>query len=118
MSDHFITLSKATEMTSKYRGNKENILDSGYKDTGILPVCETFDRAAFDTLLAQDGCESVRAYFGMDADLKVSLVFVGVNASGEDLVVSFESDIDPNIIVEDGQRCPTVCPESSPLNTD
>lgn len=53
---HFITLSEAEDMTSRYRDNRNSILGEDYQDQDILPVCETFDREAFDTVLEQEGC--------------------------------------------------------------
>lgn len=118
MPTNLITLSQAIDLTTQYRGDKETILATGYKSAGILPMCETFARSAFDTLLAQSGCESVRAYFGMDSSLKVSVLFVGVDSDGADIVGDGKSEEDTSVIVEEGFRCPTTCPPSSVLNQD
>jgi hypothetical protein len=106
MSDNLISLSTAITLTSQFRSDKETVLATAYKNTGIMPICETF---------AQTGCESVRAYLAMDTNLKVRLIFVGVNSMGADMV---DSSSDTNIVVETGIRCPTTCPPSSVLNTD
>src|SRR5688500_4023043 len=79
MSSHLISLQNAIDLTTRFRDEKENILIQSLRDQNILPVCETFDRSAFDTLLAQSGCEAVRVYFSMDSSLKVKLVIVGVD---------------------------------------
>lgn len=121
---HFISLDKAKEMTKKYRDEKENILIRELRDMGIMPVCETFNREAFDTLLQEEGCVGLRIYPGMDEYLKIRLIIVGVNAKGEDILPSGSSSSlsnlapagDGNEIVEDGMRCPTICPPPSPLN--
>ncbi len=99
-------------MTLLYRNEKENILVKNV-DKDILPLCETFSRADFDSLLAQTGCVGVRIYFGMKEDLKISAVVVGVDANNADMVASDSSN---NIIIENSIRCPVVCPPSSDLN--
>lgn len=108
---HLIPLSTAVTLTSSYRANKENILITSLRNQKVTPLCETFDRSAIDTLLAQSGCASIRIYPGMDSAGKIKFVIVGVTSAGEDLLAH-----DP-IIVEDGQRCPDLCPPSSVLNS-
>lgn len=120
---HSITLDNAKQLTSKYRNNKKKILKEEYGNKATLPTCETFERQAFDELLAVPGCVSVRAYFGMDEDLNVKLIFVAVNDKNEDILPQVQtlpegdttmlartSDDPP--IVENGTRCPTECPPS------
>jgi hypothetical protein len=120
MSNHFIPLTQAVEMTQRYRNEKENILKPEYQGKNILLICETFDRDAFDTLLAQAGCEKLRIYFGMDTTLKVKTITVGVNAQNEDMLPSGSSLTGGggNNIVEEGLPCPEWCPPPSPLNND
>jgi hypothetical protein len=124
---HRISLDKAKQMTSKYRDNKKKILKDEYGNKPTLPICETFDRAAFEELLAVPGCVSIRAYFGMNEELDVSLIFVAVNDKNEDILPSvqtlpegdtsmlaMESDDDVPV-VDNGLRCPTYCPPPSGL---
>jgi hypothetical protein len=116
MSDQFITLAKAIELTTQYRTNKDTILDPKYRDSEIMPVCETFNRSAIEDLLSQ-GCVQIRVYFGMSLDLKIRLIIVGVNAQGEDMLPPGGTSLDTDYyIVEDGIRCPVTCPPPSPLN--
>jgi hypothetical protein len=107
----FISLQKAIDMTSLYRAQKENILVPQLRNQKITPICETFDRSAFESLLAISGCVSLRFYVGMDTNMKIRLIAVAVNSAGEDILAH-----DPEI-VEDGQRCPDICPSASPLNS-
>lgn len=107
----FISLQKAIDMTSLYRAQKENILIPQLRNQKITPVCETFDRSAFESLLAISDCVSLRFYVGMDTNQKIRLIAVAVNAAGEDILAR-----DPQI-VEEGQRCPDICPPASPLNS-
>ncbi len=112
MSSNLISLQTAIDMTTKFRNEKENILTQSMRGQNILPICETFNRSAFDTLLAQSGCEAIRVYFSMDSSLKVKVVIVGVDGNKADILPA--SDVK---IVEEGQRCPDICPPSSPLNS-
>lgn len=111
-SKHLITLAEAEEMTKTYRALRERIIDISYRGKDALPICETFDRDAFDDILAQNGCVSVRLYLGMDNTQKVKVIAVGVNAQDEDML----PNTDPEIM-ERGQRCPTICPPASSLNS-
>ena len=54
--NNLIPLSQATEMTARYRAEKENILVDAYKGKKLLSICETFNRAAFDQTLALPDC--------------------------------------------------------------
>ncbi|MDF2382480.1 hypothetical protein JMG10_13440 [Nostoc ellipsosporum NOK] len=111
---HFITLTEAEDMTSRYRDNRNSILAEDYQDQDILPVCETFDREAFDTILEQEGCQKIRIYYGMEEDLKLHAIIVGVNGDDEDMLPGVGVEA---VIVEKGMRCPPMCPPSSPLNS-
>lgn len=114
---HFISLDRGIEMTTLFRAEKESILDSSYQNQGILPICETYNRSDIDTLLAREGCEALRVYLGMDEDLKVRMLLVGVNAEAEDILPAQSLMTEEDYIVEEGQRCPDTCPPSSPLNS-
>lgn len=110
---HFISLADAGDMTETYRDNKERILDTQYQSSNILPICETFSRDAFETLLAKTDCASIRIYYGMDEDLKVHAIVVAADEYGNDVLPSTPGDD----IVERGNRCPDLCPSPSPLNS-
>ncbi|SRR6266404_2595450 len=121
MNNHFISLSQAIDMTTRYRSEKENILSPEFKGKNILLLAETFDRALFDKLLSEKDCASIRIYFGMKEDLQVRVIVVGVNSKNEDLLPAGEpgsatTETDGNSIGEEGAPCPTWCPVSSPLN--
>ncbi len=115
---HFISLQQAIEMTTRYRSQRENVLAPANK--GILLTCETFNRTPFDALLANPDCVGVRIYFGMDKDLTIKLVIVGVNEKEEDIL---PSEANANMttsndkpVTENGLPCPPFCPPTSPLN--
>jgi len=121
---HSISLKVAKELTKNFRSKKEIILKDDIRDKKkLLPICETFDRAAFDKLLSNDACKSVRVYFGMDlnAEELVKLIIVGVDENGNDILMAkTEADEETPLddIIEDGQRCPDTCPPSSPLSSE
>jgi len=120
-SPHFISLEQAVAMTQKFRADKESILIPELRNKAILPICETFDRAAFETLLAKTGCASLRVYLGMDENQEIRVIAVAVNSAGEDILPAGAGNLsltETEDIVEDGIRCPTNCPPSSPLNED
>ncbi|MDB5199237.1 MAG: hypothetical protein JWO92_1200 [Chitinophagaceae bacterium] len=121
-TDQLISLQTGIDMTTLYRQEKENILATAYKDQNILPISETFDRAAIDAIMQQEGCTAFRIYYGMSEELLVHAVLVGVNADNEDILPSTENIVsnlaDPvdDIIAEQGVRCPPDCAPPSPLN--
>ena len=116
-SSHFISLEQAIEMTTRYRNEKLTITKPAYGSK--LLNCETFNRKAFDKILAEADCVAVRIYFSMDDDLAVKIIAVGVNDQDEDILPpegSVPEDED-EVIVEFGQSCPPLCPPPSPLNS-
>jgi hypothetical protein len=119
MPDNTISLDVAIQMTTLYRTQKENILAEPFKGQNILPISETFDRSAFDSLLNEADCVGVRIYYGMSDNLEIHAVAIGVNSKNEDILPSSTGDqvLDsPPVIVEDAIRCPDDCPPESPLN--
>ncbi|MGC4100807.1 hypothetical protein [Ferruginibacter sp.] len=115
---NFISLPQAVAMTSLYRKERDSILKPELVGQNILPICETFDRKAFDYLLGEGGCTGLRFYLGMDDKLNVHIIAVGINEKGDDMLPLMTSAPgDPgDQIVENGQRCPLDCPPPSPLN--
>lgn len=105
---HFITLEAAKKLTAKYRAEKQNILNPQLLGKDLLSFSETFEADSFRALLDQPGVKNVRVYFGMDDNLKVHLVTVGVNATGEEILNGATS------IIEDGLQCPPICPPPPP----
>src|SRR5687767_14994370 len=108
---HEISLETAVTMTTLYRTSLQTVLNPGYPN--ILAKCETFDRAALNTLLAQDGCTAVRIYYGMSTDLNVHAILVGVNKDNEDMLPGGPVVAE---LFEEAARCPEDCPPPSPLN--
>lgn len=103
MSQHFISPETAKELIDRYRANVDKMTTPPFQ--GSLIYSELFDASAISALLQQEGCESFRAYFGMNEENKVCCVFYGVDASGKDIV-----DGTNPIIIENGDPCPPKCP--------
>ena len=109
---HQISLVQAITMTQKYRLGNETILEPVMRNMQILPFSETFNREDFDKLLSQADCEGIRLYYGMDEELKVHIIAVGVNSRNEDIAVDSGS-----VLIENSFRCPVTCPPASVLNS-
>ncbi len=112
---HFISVEQALKMTAALRKSSELILNPVHKGLNIIPTSETFTREAFDALLSQPDCTSIRIYYGMDEKLKLHAIAVGVNSKNED-ILPLSGRGETAIIVENGQRCPTNCPPPSSIN--
>ena len=111
----FIDLAEAAAMTKEFRSEKENILDTNFKNLDILPVCETFDAAQVVSMLKNPECTGLRIYYGMDEHNKIHAILVGVNSEDEDILPP--SDEPENYILERSRRCPMYCPPPSGLNS-
>jgi hypothetical protein len=117
---NFISLPQAITMTTTYRNEKDNILAAAYQGQNILPVCETFDRASFDKLLAETDCAYIRIYLGMDKNLQIKVIAVAADSKNADILPANgpAKTLDGGgNIVEDGIRCPDICPPPSGLNS-
>ncbi len=123
--NNLITLQQAITMTTLYRAQKDNILAVAYQGKNLLPISETFDKDAFRAVLDQDGCESIRIYYGMNDDFSIHSIIVGVDANNEDLLPqaldvknpeTAEAEDDEPPIIELGLVCPPHCPPPSKLN--
>ena len=118
-SSGFISLTKAKEMTARYRQNRNSIINPSYSDQDIIPICDKFDRNIFDKLLSKPGCSAIRLYYGMDESLKIHPIVVAVNEKDEDILPNesnLETDDIGDDIGDDTLRCPPYCPPPSPLN--
>lgn len=112
---HTISLQEAIAMTSRYRRHRATIISPAYENGDILPLSETFPRAALEALLAQPGCASIRIYYGMNTELQLHAIIVAADEQNAD-ILSDPDKTDEGKIVDRGNRCPPVCPATSPLN--
>jgi hypothetical protein len=117
-SSGFISLNKAIEMTTRYRQNKNTVIDPAYSGNDVLAICDTINKAALETLLAKPGCTAIRLYYGMNDALQLRPILVAVNQNDEDILPSGmgTNDMAGTDIVDDTIKCPPICPPASALN--
>ena len=89
--NHSITLAEALNFVENYRRSRDDkAIKGGY-----------FSREIYEKLLTQDGCVGIRCYFAENRDETPTIVMVGVNAKGDDMVTG--------IVGEDIMPCPPFC---------
>jgi hypothetical protein len=66
-----------------------------------------YHREALELVLAQPGCVAVRSYPALTEDGQATLLLVGVDADGNDLV--------DGALVERGEPCPPYCSDPNDL---
>ena len=112
-------------MTRRYRENKHRVIQHEFSKQDILPICETFDKAAIENLISQPNCTGLRIYYSMDEQFKVHAVLVGVGLNNEDLIPDIQetntmvATLMPEVdkpILDEALRCPPECPPISELN--
>lgn len=92
-----ITLQEGAVLTKRYRDKNPG------STKGVF-----YGKAHIEALLAQSGCMGIRMYFAEEADGDKTLVHVGVDAAGNDML---------NMVVENGLRCPAFCSDANVLNS-
>ncbi|TDH21285.1 hypothetical protein EXU57_20310 [Segetibacter sp. 3557_3] len=112
-----ITLLRAKQMTLRFRQNREIILDERFRGRDVLPFSETIEKTSLQQLIDNPECTAIRIYFGMDEQLRVHPIIVGVNSRNEDIIdLTLPDTTETGELLNDGVRCPPVCPPPSPLN--
>ena len=113
---HNITLAQFQAMKKAYADNKNSILQPPFQGDDILCISELFNIQPVKDLTAVDGCAGMRIWYGMDSDKKVHAMMVAVDQNGVDILpvdtsvkLAVNSAGKPPIL-EDGQRCPPLCP--------
>lgn len=96
---HLIPLQEAIDMTFRYQAN----IPAGMVNS------EMFNKESVSALLNQPGCVSLRIYYGKQTDDTIHAILVGVDENGADMVQT------SNLILEEGVRCPPICPTTSSL---
>ncbi len=91
-----ISLADATAWTAAYRSANP---------TGVK--AHFFGKNQLMTILEQDDCAGIRAYYAIDDLGAKQLVLVGVNFSGDDQYTE--------TILDRSHPCPNICDVSSPL---
>jgi len=114
-SSGFITLAKAVEMTTRYRQNRNGVINPIYSGSDIIPLSDRFSAKVFETLINKPGCAYIRVYYGMDEHLQIRPIVVAVDENDQDILPA-NANLESDDIGDDSLRCPPQCPPPSPLN--
>lgn len=113
--NHSITIEQAMTMIQNFETNKDSMLNIAYRGSNILPLYETFNLKAIDSLICQKNAVGFRIYTAMDAQQQVRFVLVGVDGDGKDIIQRKQENPgrglmdlgDVSVLVEEaGQRWP------------
>jgi hypothetical protein len=133
---HIIPVETGAAFTKNFRSGlqelKRQIKDSGFLDNSFsMPNAEQFNRDAVAALLNAPGAKGIRIYLGRDEKGLIRMVLVPTDAKNNDIITTLltsEEVMIPGIssanalppetgeVIESGQRCPTLCAGTSPLN--
>ncbi|MCX7984857.1 MAG: hypothetical protein N3A63_08150 [Bacteroidetes bacterium] len=97
---HEVTKEDAIRWIKNYQ---KQMVPKGKASAGFIKG-GAFDRAILDKILAQPGCKQLRFYYALDDDAKQTLVVVGVDTAGKDMM---------GVIGEKIYPCPPFCPFES-----
>ncbi len=114
--NHSIPLTQAITMIDHYNTLHDSVISMPYKGSDILPMYETFNLKAIDSLICQKNAIGFRIYMAMDDKQKVRFVLVGVDGDGKDIiqrtkempgraVADFGTEVSA-LVEEAGQRWP------------
>jgi hypothetical protein len=95
--NHTVSLTDARAYIQKYRSHPVAPANKGVY----------FDRNIYEKILAQPGCVGIRQYFAQKDDNAVTLVMVGVDVKGNDMI--------DGTIGELAQICPPLCAPDTQL---
>lgn len=84
-----------------------------------MPLSETFNRDTFSFFFTNPEVKAIRVHYGMSENLQTHAIIVGVNDKNEDILPSegLTSDLSGAVILEEGTRCPPICPTDPPPNS-
>jgi hypothetical protein len=96
--DHVITLDQAIRLVENF------------KNAPTAPTTKGgyFARSIFDRILPQPGCAGLRYYYAKRDDGTATLVFVGVDGGGNDII--------HGVLGDEGWPCPPNCGVPNQLN--
>jgi hypothetical protein len=98
VTEHIIPMSKAIEYSRRFIYLRDTVLPAQLNNPGFMegnmeiPFCETFCRESIDALLAVEGTESVRIYFGVDESGKMRLVLLPVDDEGNNIITTLTGE--------------------------
>lgn len=104
---NLVSLSDGKLMVKTYLENKSKVIPN----ESTLPNTETFDSDAFVELLKQPDCVKIRLYYGMNENLEIRAIIVGVDSNGNEIYIENKGLNEANelYVIEDGQACPPYC---------
>lgn len=82
--NHVISVDEGSMMVNDFAIYQDSLLAPTYRGTGTLPVYETFNLKAIDSIICQKNTIGFRIYMAMDKQKKVRFVLVGVDGDGKD----------------------------------
>ncbi|PTT04163.1 hypothetical protein DBR11_00265 [Pedobacter sp. HMWF019] len=117
---HKISLGTAIQLTSEFKKGKTELTrqlnNSTYLEKAFnMPYSERFNKDAVLALLNQHGASGIRIYMGKDSLGLVRLILVGTDGANHDIlpkrsnIQSLKSMSSEGLLMETGQRCPTIC---------
>jgi hypothetical protein len=109
--NHVISIDEGTAMVNDFAAYQDSLLAPAYRGTGTLPIYETFNLKAIDSMICQKNTIGFRIYMAMDKRKKVRFVLVGVDGEGKDYFQRRReggraSEAGGILIEESGQRWP------------
>jgi hypothetical protein len=140
---HVITLSTAIKFTTDFRNSVDSFNQKcpGFKDSFQMGYAEAFNSDSYRLLLHQKDslgrpAAGIRIYYGLSRDDgKFRLIMVPYDVNGNDILkhlIGTEEKPVPGVTpkkaealtpdaggaqaLEEGQRCPPICPPHTPLN--
>ena len=105
--NHFIPKDTAVEMNKKYQKLRTDLEKEKPKLPFVLPefpLAITYNKQALIDLLGQDGCVSFRVYPGTNKEEQFALIFVAVDADGNNILPVTAGEPDENPSTEDGGK--------------
>jgi hypothetical protein len=113
-----LLLLPATRAGAQYKGNEKHVVSLGeatryiqnFKSNPVAPTTKGgyFGRNIFEKILAQPGTVGIRYYYAAKDDATPTLVLVGVDRTGNDLL--------QGVIGEVVLPCPPYCPQTNVLS--
>ncbi|MFN3665407.1 MAG: hypothetical protein ACK4S0_04575 [Sediminibacterium sp.] len=109
---HSISLTEAIQLTSHFQADRP----------ADMPICETFEKTSVLAMLAVEGAEKFRIYYGKKENGEICAVLVAADAAGYDILPpTYKNEQDNSgeqedpLLLENSYKCPPTCPPESPL---
>lgn len=90
--DHTIPLEQAMTMIQHFNDSKTAVVNEAFGTADVLPMYETFNLKAIDSIICQPNTIGFRIYMAMDDQQKARFVLVGVDGDGKDVIQRVNND--------------------------